>query len=144
MEVMELVSATPRRTDPQLCAAVMHDVVEDTKVTLAMIQTYFGALTARLVGEVTNVAPRQGTREERFAINLRHLAAASPAAKTIKLADVISNCKDIVLRAPPAFSELYLTEKQQVLAVLTEGDPGLYARAEQIINDGLQQLKGMK
>ena len=59
---------------------------------------------------------------------------ASPAAKTIKLADLIDNTRSIVER-DPKFAEVYMAEKTMLLEVLTEGAPELMAMARQAISE---------
>lgn len=143
-EVMEIVSTVPGRTDPMLCAAALHDVVEDTGVTLKMIERYFGSAVAALVDDLTNIArPEDGCRAVRVAINRAHTANASPGAKTIKLADIVSNCQNLV-QVSPSFAATYLPEKKSLLEVLTEGDETLYRRATAIVDGGIAKLKGMK
>jgi GrpB-like predicted nucleotidyltransferase (UPF0157 family) len=64
----------------------------------------------------------------RKAIDLQHTAAAPPEAKTVKLADLISNTQSIV-KYDPKFAKIYLEEKRRLLTVLGDGDATLFARA---------------
>lgn len=108
------------------CAALLHDVVEDTLVEHDTILTLFGERVARLVKEVTNVAKKSdGNRETRFKINLDHLKNACSDSQSIKLADIIDNIKSIAL-LNPSFAVTYIREKQQVVEVLGRGDAHLY------------------
>lgn len=112
-----------------LVAAVLHDVVEDTQVPLSVIESQFGPEVAALVEQLTDVSkPEDGNRAARKAIDRAHTAKASHQAKTIKLADLISNTRTIVAR-DPEFAPVYLAEKRQLLEVLKEGDPELYKMA---------------
>lgn len=112
-----------------LVAAVLHDVVEDTQVPLSVIENQFGPEVAALVEQLTDVSkPEDGKRAIRKAIDRAHTALASHQAKTIKLADLISNTRSIVAR-DPKFAPAYLAEKRQLLEVLKEGDPALYQMA---------------
>lgn len=130
--VADLVRSVPH-TEAMLCAAWLHDVVEDTPCTLDEIRGAFGQEIAELVAMLTKVSrPSDGNRAARKAIDLAHMAKASPRAKTIKLADVIDNCSSIVDR-DPAFAAVYLPEKAALLDVLREGDPDLYGRARRIL-----------
>jgi hypothetical protein len=83
--------------DPEMVAAAwLHDIVEDTPITLDDVEREFGGAVARLVDELTDVSrPGDGNRAARKAIDRSHLAAASPRAKTIKLADLCDNARDI-------------------------------------------------
>lgn len=112
-----------------LVAAVLHDVVEDTQVPLSVIESQFGPEVAALVEQLTDVSkPEDGKRSIRKAIDREHTAKASHQAKTIKLADLISNTRSITAR-DPKFAPAYLAEKRQLLEVLKEGDPVLYQMA---------------
>lgn len=116
--------------EAMIAAAWLHDVVEDTPATFEDVSRDFGPDVARLVLELTEVSkPSDGNREARKAIDRRHTARASDRAKTIKLADLIDNCRDIC-RHDPRFAKVYLAEMRELMAVLTEGDAALYARAE--------------
>lgn len=118
-----------------LQAALLHDVVEDTKITLDDIAEWFGHDVAALVGGVTDISrPEDGNRATRKELDRQHIAAASPDAKTIKLADLISNARSIA-QHDPQFAKVYMAEKRLLLEVLTEGHPALYAMAEQIVSD---------
>jgi (p)ppGpp synthase/HD superfamily hydrolase len=118
-----------------IAAAFLHDVVEDTQVTNDDIRHFFEDKVARLVAEVTDVSrPEDGNRRVRKEIDRQHLAKASPEGKTIKLADLIDNSKDII-KGDPNFAKVYMREKRALLEVLVGGDPTLYAQASRIVED---------
>jgi hypothetical protein len=126
--------------EAMIAASWLHDVVEDTPATFDDLEREFGAEVMNLVKELTDVSkPGDGNRAIRKAIDRQHLAAASPRAKTIKLADVIDNCRDIC-RHDPKFGRVYLTEMKALMEVLREGDQGLYAKAMEVITDCTVQL----
>lgn len=139
--VARLVEQVPGATEAMLAAAYLHDVVEDTPATIEQIRDAFGVEVARLVDELTDKStPADGNRAARMAIDRARLAAASPQAKTIKLADLIDNSQSI-LRHDPKFAAVYLAEKAQLLDVLAGGaDPSLLARARALVRDGQRQL----
>jgi (p)ppGpp synthase/HD superfamily hydrolase len=117
-----------------LAAAWLHDVVEDTSVTIDMIEAGFGPEIASVVADVTNITKKSdGNRQYRKGIEKQHLAGASQKAKTVKLADILHNVPDII-RNDPGFARTYVAEKQAVLEVLIGGDENLYAAAKQIID----------
>jgi (p)ppGpp synthase/HD superfamily hydrolase len=122
--------------DPvMLAAAWLHDVVEDTNVTIDMIEAGFGPEIASVVADVTNITKKSdGNRQYRKGIERQHLAGASPKAKTVKLADILHNVPDII-RNDPGFARTYVAEKQAVLEVLIGGDERLYAAAKQMIDE---------
>lgn len=87
-------------SDPQvIAAALLHDVVEDTETSQAEIEARFGALVAKIVAEVTD--DKSKTKAERKRLQVEKAASKSPEAKLVKLADKISNLRDI-LASPPA------------------------------------------
>lgn len=119
-----------------IAAAFLHDVVEDTKFTLAHIQQAFGQRVALLVYQVTDVSrPEDGNRRVRKLIDQAHLAESSPEGATIKLADTISNTQDI-MKHDPNFAKVYLKEKRALLPLLTHGNKALWRAANAIVNGG--------
>jgi (p)ppGpp synthase/HD superfamily hydrolase len=126
-------------SDPDVIAAAwLHDVVEDTTVTLEEIRKEFGDNVARIVSEVTNVAT-EGTRKKRKSIERRHLNQASPDAKTIKLADIIDNCGNIVAY-DSKFAAGYLREKLAALYCLTKGNQHLWVLARCLLENNTYYL----
>lgn len=127
-DVAEIVASVS--DDPEMLAAAwLHDVVEDTPVGFMDLEGAFGLAVAALVRELTDVSrPSDGNRATRRAIDRAHLAAASVRGKTIKLADLIDNCRD-VCGHDLEFGRTYLTEMASLLEVLDDGEPTLYARA---------------
>lgn len=127
--------------DPVIIAAAwLHDVVEDTPVSIEEIEAEFGPDVASLVDDLTDVSQKSdGNRAARTAIDRAHTAEADPRAKTVKLADVIHNLSDIA-EVSPGFAGRYLDEKQLLLDVLKEGDSRLYKRAAGVIAAARQQL----
>lgn len=82
-----------------LCAAVLHDTLEDTKATVEELTQTFGHKVTSIVLEVTddkNQKPH--VRKQR---QIEHAPHLSPEAKLVKLADKICNLRDI-LKSPPA------------------------------------------
>jgi len=130
--VVELVRSVPH-TAEMIAAAWLHDTVEDTNATLDEVRTEFGAAVAELVEMLTDVSqPGDGNRARRKAIDREHTAKASPHAKTVKLADLIDNSRSIIER-DPEFAKVYLEEKRLLLEVLKEGEPTLWAKANDIV-----------
>jgi (p)ppGpp synthase/HD superfamily hydrolase len=139
--VAEIVRSVPH-TPEMLAAAWLHDVVEDTGTPATAILEAFGPEVAELVAWLTDVStPADGNRARRKAIDCAHSAKATPAAKTVKLADLIDNSRSI-LAHDPGFARLYLAEKRALLGVLRDGDETLWARADEIVAAGQRQLGG--
>lgn len=87
-----------------ICAALMHDVVEDTDISLEQIQKQFGEAVAGLVDGVTKIGQVPlNTKEEQQAENIRKiLIAMSKDIRVIiiKLADRLHNMRTIMFRPP--------------------------------------------
>jgi (p)ppGpp synthase/HD superfamily hydrolase len=129
--VAAIVAALSDATEAMICAAWLHDTVEDTDCTLDDVRAMCGDEVAVLVEMLTDPSkPEDGNRSARKAIDLLHTAMASPAAKTIKLADLIDNTKSIVAH-DPEFAKVYLEEKRKLLEVLKDGDTGLWKIANE-------------
>ena len=134
-EVAGIVASVPH-TDEMLAAAWLHDVVEDTGVTLETVRAEFGDKVAELVGWLTDVSrPDHGNRAARKAVDRAHSAAAPAEAQTVKLADLISNTRSIMAH-DRKFARTYLEEKRLLLEVMTKGDPTLMAEARKHVTLG--------
>ena len=128
VQVMVIVS-TVEHDDAMLAAALLHDVVEDTDHTIDDVRAEFGDDVAELVFALTDVSTMtDGNRQARKAKDRAHTAKGSPRAKTIKLADLISNSVDIRANDPD-FAKIYMAEKLLLLGVLQEGDKTLLGNA---------------
>ena len=126
--VVEIVRSVPH-TEEMICAAWLHDVVEDTTATHQDVFMNFGIRIASLVEQLTDVSKlSDGNRAIRKEIDRQHLAKASPKAKTVKLADIIDNTVSIT-QYDPGFAKIFLAEKAKLMEVLTEGDATLYQLA---------------
>jgi guanosine-3',5'-bis(diphosphate) 3'-pyrophosphohydrolase len=95
--------------DPEvICAALLHDTIEDTQTTADELGAEFGAVVRDIVIEVTD--DKSLPKVERKRLQIEHAAHASPKAKLVKLADKISNLRDIAASPPAAWS---LTRQQE-------------------------------
>jgi guanosine-3',5'-bis(diphosphate) 3'-pyrophosphohydrolase len=91
-------------SDPAvICAALLHDTVEDTQTTFQELEQEFGAEITNIVREVTD--DKTLPKEERKRLQIEHAETISPKAKLVKLADKISNLRDVA-DSPPANWEL--------------------------------------
>lgn len=134
LETMAIVGTVTDDED-MLAAMALHDTIEDTEVTIEDIKREFGPRVASLVEELTDVSkPEDGDRDVRKAMDFEHTAKASADGKTLKLADLISNSKNIAF-FDPDFAEVYMREKRKLLTVLGEGHTNLYTMAKDIVED---------
>ena len=133
-EVVSIVRSVPH-TEAMLAAAWLHDVVEDTGVTIETVRAEFGTEVADLVSWLTDVSrPEDGNRAHRKARDREHTAAAPAEAQTVKLADMISNTRSIMAH-DPKFAVTYLEEKRALLAVMTRGNATLMAMARRHVGE---------
>ena len=98
LEVAELVSLAEADEDV-ICAALLHDAIEDQQITATRISREFGANVAALVCELTD--NKSLPKAERKAIEIAVAPNLSTGAKLIRLADKISNVRSLGL-SPPA------------------------------------------
>lgn len=105
-----------------ISAGLLSDVVEDVPGYSAdVIEAEFGGEIASLTIEVTNpftkAAHPSANRKQRVAMEVARLEGVSDRAKLIKLADIISNTRNVAVVAPQ-FARTYLAEKSAALNVL--------------------------
>ena len=128
LAVAEIVKSVPH-TEEMLVAAVLHDVVEDTIVTIDEIATEFGPVVAELVHFLTDISVLEdGNRAHRKQLDAEHNSKGPAGAQTIKVADLIHNSSDISSH-DPRFWQTYKGEKLQTLNLLDKADASLKARA---------------
>lgn len=82
-----------------LCAAALHDTIEDTATTADELKSIFGEKITSIVLELTDdkSLPKHVRKEKQ----IEHAPHCSPEAKLVKLADKICNLRNIIT-APPA------------------------------------------
>ena len=120
-----------------LAAALLHDTIEDTGATHAELEAKFGAEVAEVVVEVTD--DKSLPKAERKRLQIEHASHSSHRAKLVKLADKISNLRDMITD-PPAHWPL---ERQQAYfdwaAAVLEGLRGTNKALEKAYEDALKQ-----
>lgn len=139
IEVMNIVKSVPH-TEEMLITALCHDLIEDCGVEYCELADIFGEEVALLVHWLSDRSkPDDGNRARRKEIDRIWISVADPQAKTIKLADLISNSKSI-FEHDKDFAKVYIKEKELLLEVLTEGDATLYAQAKGIVEKAKKEL----
>jgi (p)ppGpp synthase/HD superfamily hydrolase len=130
--VATMVNAVEGRCDAIVAAAWLHDVLEDTKITVAHMQEMgIDKQVIFYVCELTDQSSGLGNRAVRKATECRRLGECCAEVQTIKLADLIDNTKSIVDH-DPHFAQLYLQEKEELLKALTKGDRKLFDQANDV------------
>lgn len=82
-----------------VASALLHDTIEDTETSVEELEAEFGVEVAATVAEVTDDKRLQ--KDERKRRQVTTAASKSHAAKLVKLADKISNVRDVAA-SPPA------------------------------------------
>lgn len=137
VEVMLLLRHVGGVTEEaHLAASLMHDLVEDTPITLKEIEENFGAEIAGLVGEVTRDEPDNATRETlskedlwklRTDLLMEEIRAMSVRAKQIKLADRLSNIREGMKTRSGYKLDRYIGQTRMILdAIDREVSPPLW------------------
>lgn len=117
-----------------LCAAILHDTIEDTETTADDLECLFGSKVTSIVLEVSDdKSLEKHVRKQR---QIEHASHISHEAKLVKLADKICNLRDILASPPADWSaerkQTYFDWSAQVIA----GMRGTHAGLE-LIFDGL-------
>jgi GTP diphosphokinase / guanosine-3',5'-bis(diphosphate) 3'-diphosphatase len=84
-----------------ICAALLHDTIEDTDTTAEELELAFGSVIKLIVVEVSDDTTLP--RLERKRLQIEHAAHASDKAKLVKLADKISNLRDVAVNPPESW-----------------------------------------
>ena len=85
-----------------LCAAILHDTIEDTETTVGELQEHFGEKITSIVLEVTDDKSLEKSIRKQMQVD--HAATISHEAKLVKLADKIANITDIINMPPVDWS----------------------------------------
>ena len=85
-----------------LCAALLHDTIEDTETTEGELRQLFGDKVASIVLEVTD--DKALPKEMRKRLQIEHAHTLSGEAQLVKWADKICNLKDVAANPPANWS----------------------------------------
>lgn len=125
-----------------LIAALLHDTVEDTDTTPEELEREFGSRVAAIVAEVTD--DKSLPKEQRKRLQIAKAEHKSNAAKLVKLADKISNVRDIATSPPADWPlrrrEEYFQWAKQVVDALRGANPQLEAAFDRAYSDGLASM----
>ncbi|HMA19878.1 MAG TPA: HD domain-containing protein [Gemmatimonadaceae bacterium] len=126
IEVASILASIGKVEDPNvIIAALLHDTVEDTETSREEIRDKFGQAAADLVTEVTD--DKSLKKKERKALQIEHAPTLSSGAKLIKVADKISNVREIAHDPPKKWSRNrrweYFEWAEQVINAMGPIDP---------------------
>jgi GTP diphosphokinase / guanosine-3',5'-bis(diphosphate) 3'-diphosphatase len=111
-----------------LCAALLHDTVEDTDTTPEELTDAFGARIARIVAEVTD--DKQLPKDMRKRLQIEHAPSLSHEAKLVKLADKLCNLRDVAERPPAKWDLARRREYYDWAKRVVDGMRGTHPRLE--------------
>jgi (p)ppGpp synthase/HD superfamily hydrolase len=132
MEVMAALRAEPgHNEDLAVLCALLHDMVEDTTVTIEEIEAQYGAAVA--AGVLALSKNEALPKAEQIGDSLRRIRQQPREIWLVKLADRITNMQPPPKHWEPAKVAAYKAEAGEILAALGEASPLLAARlAEKI------------
>lgn len=123
-----------------LIAAVLHDTIEDTQTTLMEIENLFGEEVRKVVAEVTD--EKNIPHHQRKSGQVEKAPYLSPRAKLVRLADKISNLRDVLADPPlewtPARQHAYFQWAAKVIA----GVRGIHPELEALFDDVQDKFHG--
>ncbi len=124
-----------------LCAAILHDTLEDTETTVEELKNNFGEKITSIVLEVSD--DKSLEKEVRKQMQIEHAASLSHEAKLVKLADKIANITDIINTPPAKWTKErkqdYFAWAKAVVANLRGSHQGLEKDFDDLINTNLFQ-----
>ena len=119
-----------------LCAAILHDTLEDTETTVDELKSHFGEKITSIVLEVTD--DKSLDKKVRKQLQIDHAASLSYEAKLVKLADKIANITDIINTPPVKWNKErkleYFAWAKAVVANLRGAHQGLEKDFDDLIN----------
>jgi guanosine-3',5'-bis(diphosphate) 3'-pyrophosphohydrolase len=120
-----------------LCAALLHDTLEDTDTRQEELVNAFGSRVARVVAEVTD--DKSLSSPERKRLQIEHAPKLSPEAKLVKLADKICNLRDIVERPPAKWDVQRRREYFDWAKRVVSGVRGVHPRLEAAFDEAFSK-----
>lgn len=128
-----------------LCAAALHDVVEETDASIDHIRSRFGNKVADLVRELTREEPSkehiEGLSEEelyemRNALFMDELRTMSEEAQLIKLCDRLCNLREARRTRSPRKAKRYRQQTRKMLEIIPRSvQPKLWDKINRLSQD---------
>jgi len=117
-----------------ICGALLHDTIEDTQTTAEELEHIFGKAIRDIVMDVTD--DKNLSKASRKQAQIDHAASISDKAKLVKLADKISNLRDVLNNAPADWNlerrQEYFDWARRVIDQIRGTHPGLEALFDEI------------
>jgi (p)ppGpp synthase/HD superfamily hydrolase len=132
-EVAALLAESAEEPDACLVAAGwLHDTVEDTETEREELAERFGEEIAALVAEVTDDKSLQ--KAERKRLQIETAPKKSPRAKTLKIADKISNLRSLMVSPPDDWERDRLIDYVDWAEKVVAGCRGVNPRLDQLFD----------
>ncbi|HHP7244579.1 MAG TPA: HD domain-containing protein [Elainellaceae cyanobacterium] len=132
------------RDEVTIAAALLHDTVEDTDTTLADLHREFGTDVQNVVAEVTD--DKSLPKETRKQLQVEHAPHLSDRARLVKLADKISNLREVLSSPPEDWSQerklAYFNWGKDVIDQIRGTHADLERMFDEIYQQGVNQFKG--
>lgn len=126
-----------------ICAAILHDTIEDTDCNAQEIANEFGPSIASYVMEVSD--DKSMDKIERKKHQISHCIELSYGAKNIKLADKLDNLTDLVKQPPklwcPKRCQGYFLWAKTIVNKIRTANENLASEIDKLI-DGDKNVKG--
>jgi guanosine-3',5'-bis(diphosphate) 3'-pyrophosphohydrolase len=127
------------RNASTIVAALLHDVIEDTKTAPEEIEQLFGSAILSLVLELTD--DKSLPKAKRKSLQITDAPHKSPEAKLIKIADKICNLRDISGRPPKDWSFRRKLDYLDWSEKVVEGLRGSNAQLEALFDQTLHACR---
>ncbi len=121
-----------------IMAALLHDTVEDTDTTLMELEQEFGADVSGVVAEVTDDKSLPKALRQQQQID--HAPHLSDRARLVKLADKISNLRDLLSSPPQGWSSQQHLDYAHWGKSVIDQIRGTHAELEHLFDDIYQQV----
>ena len=126
-----------------IVAGLLHDTVEDCGVSFEEIGERFGSVVAGYVRELTD--DKSLPKAERKRLQIEHAPHLSHGAKRIKLADKISNIRDVTQNPPDGWNvdrrREYVEWGENVVAGLRGANQELEKLFDQVVEEAKRKIQ---
>lgn len=124
IEVAEILARIAEESDTEvLSAAVLHDVIEDTSVSAAEVEKWFGPRVLKLVESLSD--DKTLPQVDRKRLQIEHMHCATDEVRRIKLADLCSNVSATPADWPRNRQIEYLDWSERVAEACSGAHPAL-------------------
>ena len=132
-----ILAGSPQASRVAVEAAILHDVVEDTKVKIDAIRQAFGPKTARIVQWVTldPVERFRGDKEARDKVYYERFKNAPRPAQVLKFYDRTDNIRDMKGFALEGKLGYLQSTQEKVVEALRPKSPDLAAKLERSVSE---------